>query len=237
MINWHLAPGHTLRAGVSKAYRPPSNYEKFVNLRYDIPVLGPYVFARSTGQTVPETLLAKELGYMGEFPSWRLGLDVRLFQEQLDKLIVLPNNPIPRDYVNESMFELRGLEYQLKWMPWQGAQISFSQTYIDNTHVAPGYDTIGSATPRLASSLAYFQRLPGNLNLTLLHNQNSTAGLVADKPQSLSRTDLRLAKEMRWGARRGELALVVQNLGSAYADYKKEFLFRQQAFITLRLDD
>jgi len=30
---------------------------------------------------------------------------------------------------------------------------------------------------------------------------------------------------------------VVQNLGSDYADFKKEHLFQKQAFITLRLED
>ena len=53
----------------------------------------------------------------------------------------------------------------------------------------------------------------------------------------VERTDLRVAKGVRWGAHRGELALVVQNLGGAYADFKRNYLFQRQAYVTLRLED
>lgn len=237
MMNWHLAPGHTLRAGVSKAFRPPSNYEKFADRRFDIPVLGVIVDTLATGQTEPETLLAKEVGYLGDFSAWGVGVDVRLFQERFDKLIDIRSGRIGKDYANNPAFDLQGAEYQVKWQPWQGAQIIFNQTWINNSHSAPGDDEINAATPRRASSLAYFQQLPGQIDLTLMHSENSEMGLVADRPQPRTRTDLRLAKAMRWGARRGEVALVVQNLGSAYADFKREHLFQKQAFITVRLEN
>ena len=73
--------------------------------------------------------------------------------------------------------------------------------------------------------------------MTLMHTYNSSVTLVADDPQSQKRTDLRVAKGVRWGAHRGELALVVQNLGGAYADFKRNYLFQRQAYVTLRLED
>ncbi len=237
MMNWHLAPGHTLRAGVSKAFRPPSTYEKFADRRFDVPGVVVKVDTLSSGQTVPETLVAKEVGYLGDFPAWGVALDVRLFQERFDKLIDIRDGPGGKNYINDTAFDLQGAEYQLKWQAWQGAQLIVSQTFIHNTHAAPGDDEIKDATPKRASSLAYFQQLPGQFNLTLMHSENSAAGLVADRPQPRIRTDLRLAKAMRWGSRRGEIALVVQNLGSDYADFKRQHLFQQQAFITLRVDN
>lgn len=51
----------------------------------------------------------------------------------------------------------------------------------------------------------------------------------------MTRTDLRLAKALRWGARR--VALVIQNLGLSYADFSPLFQFQRQAFVTLRLED
>lgn len=240
MLNWHLAPGHTLRAGVSKAFRPPSNYEKFADVRYVWQGHPLGINTLSSGQTEPETLMAKELGYLGEFPAWGLGLDVRLFQEKFDKLIYIYDTPSKyKDYANDHLFELRGLEYQLKWQPWQGGQVVFGQTFIDNTYAKFDSDPMHAATstPKRASSLALFQQLPGQWSLTLTHTDNSAVELVADRPQPQTRTDLRLAKAMRWGTRRGELALVVQNLGSAYADFKRDYLFQQQAYITLRLEN
>jgi hypothetical protein len=54
---------------------------------------------------------------------------------------------------------------------------------------------------------------------------------------AVDRTDLRIAKDLRWGSRKGELSLVVQNLGPAYADYDPSFLFVRQAYVMLRLEN
>ena len=85
--------------------------------------------------------------------------------------------------------------------------------------------------------MAYFQKLPGNLNLSLMHTDNHPASLVADEPRAIRRTDLRLSKALQWGSHRGEISLVVQNLGSPYPDYKRDHLFEKQAFVTLRLEN
>jgi iron complex outermembrane receptor protein len=89
----------------------------------------------------------------------------------------------------------------------------------------------------LGNFVAYFQKLPGRIDLSLMHTSNGAASLLADDPRSISRTDLRLAKGVRWGNYRGEISLVVQNLGSPYPDYKRNYLFERQAFVTLRLHD
>nr|MBP9150268.1 hypothetical protein [Rhodoferax sp.] len=52
----------------------------------------------------------------------------------------------------------------------------------------------------------------------------------------MDRADLRVAKRLRWGAQRGELALVVQNLGGPYPDYDPSFLFKRQAWLSLTLE-
>jgi hypothetical protein len=99
---------------------------------------------------------------------------------------------------------------------------------------------VGTATaaPRLANSIAYFQKLPARLELSLMRTDNSAASLLADEtPVPIHRTDLRLAKGVRWGNYRGEISLVVQNLGAAYADYRANYLFERQAFVSLRLHD
>jgi iron complex outermembrane receptor protein len=139
-----------------------------------------------------------------------------------------------RTYANDENFTIQGLEYQMKWQPWRGAQVVLNQTYTD---ISSPYDGTATAAPQLGSSIAYFQKLPGNLNLSLMHTDNHAASLVADEPVAIRRTDLRLSKALQWGGHRGEIALVVQNLGSAYPDYKRYHLFERQAFITLRLDD
>ena len=49
--------------------------------------------------------------------------------------------------------------------------------------------------------------------------------------------DLRLGAPLRFGRNRGELALVVQNVGLPYQDFDKRFLFQRRAFVTLQLEN
>jgi len=238
MLNWHVSSGQTFRAGLSKAYRPPSNFENFADVRYFWNGHQIFQTARGSGQLQAEELVGSELGYMGEFLDRRLTLDVRLFDEHISNFIRINNGGrLPKYYLNDEDFSIRGAEYQLKSQPWTGAQFMLNQTYTNINSINPG---TALAAPRMATSLSYSQSLPGQLNLTLTHSQSSKSTPVGgdeSDARPTQRTDLRLAKALRWGTHRGEIALVVQNLGSPYMDYKKEFSFQRQAFVTLRLED
>jgi iron complex outermembrane receptor protein len=248
MANWHVADGQTLRAGVSRSFRPPSNYEKFANVRYvwNGRLLG--VNTLSSGTVQSENVLSHELGYMGDFPRWGFNLDVRAFHEQISGFIRQQNKFLPRDYANDEDFSIRGVEYQAKWRPWSGAELVFNQTYTDIVakQTLPAevpWDSLSGtpwAAPKWATSIAYFQKLPGNLDLSLMHYDNGTATLAGSGSGSrvaMTRTDLRLGRSMRWGNKKGELALVVQNLGTPYPDFVPAFLFQRRAFVTLSLEN
>jgi iron complex outermembrane receptor protein len=177
-----------------------------------------------------------------------LSLDVRAFHEQINGFIRQQNDTLPRDYANDESFAIRGIEYQVKMKPWDGAQIVFNQSYtdIDAKTYLPGGPWWGNlsgtplSAPKLASSLSFFQKLPGNLDLTLTHHDNGTAALAGSGSGSrvaMTRTDVRLSKTLRWGRTNGELALVVQNLGLPYQDFSPTFQFQRQAFVTLRLEN
>lgn len=241
MMNWHAAEGQTWRAGISKAHRPPSTFEKYSNIIYkwnDIP-LGNLI--RASGNVEPETVVTHEVGYLGEFPRWGLNLDVRVFQEQIGGFIRQQNATSPRDYANSEDFAIQGAEYQLKWRPWRDAQFIFNQSYTeigsDNRVTATASKW---AAPMLSSSLTYFQKLPGGLDLSLMHQDSGTSSLQGSGLTNLlamTRTDLRLGLPLRWGRNRGEIALVVQNLGASYADFHQDFQFERRAFVTLRVEN
>jgi iron complex outermembrane receptor protein len=124
----------------------------------------------------------------------------------------------------------------LKWQPWRGAQFILNQAYINNN---AKNQNIALAAPRLASSLSYFQKLPGGLDFSLMHQDSGTMNLQGDNGAlvAMNRTDLRLALPLRVGANRGELALVIQNMGSPNPDFVPGFAFNQRAFVTLRIEN
>jgi len=246
MLNWHVAEGQTLRAGVSKAYRPPSTVEQFGNVRYVSNGVLVRATSVSSGNVQPESVLAREIGYLGDFPKLGASLDVRAFHEQISGFVrsqryaVPPVTPllpdVASDFINSEDVRIHGVEYQLKWRPWRDGQFIFNQAYIDIE--SSDRDTSWGA-PKLASSLTFFQKLPGNLDLSLMHQDNSTASPQKSTGDSvaMTRTDLRLGLPLRFGANRGELALVVQNLGTPYPDFDKNFQFQRRAFVTLRVEN
>ena len=238
MANWLVAPGHTLRAGASRAYRPPSSFEQFGNVRYSWNGHLLSINTLSSGRVNEERVTTREVSYLGEFPKWALSLDVRAFKERMEDFIIPVAGSRPRSYANDAGFDIQGVEYQLKWQAWQGAQLLLNQTYT-KIGPAPEYSTADLAAPRLATTLALFQKLPGDIELSLMHYHTGITRLIGsgwDRQPVVNRTDLRLAKRMRWGAHRGELALVVQNLGPDYRDYDPAFLFKRQAWLGLTLE-
>ena len=248
MLNWHFADGQTLRYGVSKAYRPPSTFEQFSDVRYALNGVALKAVTVARGNIQPESVLAHEFGYLGDFPGMAASLDVRVFHEQLGGFVrrqqyalppgttLFPSNPW--DYVNDETFSMQGVEYQLKWRPWRDAQIIFNQSYTDIRSADAG---TALAAPKLASSLSYFQKLPGGLDLSLTHQDRGAAtmqGAGVDDQVAMTRTDLRLAAPLRFGRSRGELALVVQNLGGLpHLDFDQRFQFHRRAFVTLSVEN
>ncbi len=150
MINHHLAPGHTLRAGASRAYRAASLSEQQGNqyFRTNGGILYEYTFL-ARGNVTPERINSKELGYLGELPSLNLNIDVRAFIEDIPNRIQTvayaltppnceastsndPRQPCGEaDYaVNAQKIRTRGAEYQLRWLPVAGTALTFNDTWL-----------------------------------------------------------------------------------------------------------
>ncbi len=241
MLNWHAADGQTLRAGVSKAYRPPSSYEQFADVRYSWQGFLLQVNTLASGTVRPESVRASELGYLGDFPALGVNLDVRAFHELIGGFIEQKNAALPKDYANREQFAIRGLEYQMKWRPWPGAQVVLGQAWVNIGIVDNGPHSDSGMTlvaPKLATTLSFFQKLPGGLDLSLMHQDSGTRtlqGAGRDDQSAMTRTDLRLAAPLRLGAQRGELALVIQNLGSPYTDFSQKFMFGRRVFASLQI--
>lgn len=240
MLNWHVSPGHTLRVGESHAYRPASVYEQHCDVRYTsftgIPV---GITNQCTGKVQPEFVRAREVGYLGDFPGLNMALDVRVSNEQVAGVIVQSSAPSGiKSYANEDSFAIDGVEYQLKWRPWAGGQVMFNQSFIHNN--SPNADTALSV-PQQSNALVFFQKLPGNVDFSLMHQASDIRVLSENRmvnlARSISRTDMRIAVPLQLGSSKGEWALTVQNLGPAYDDYDpRRASFQQRTFMSLSVE-
>lgn len=250
MLNWKASPGQTLRGGVARAFRPPSVFEKQGDIRYSVGNQVLQVTTLARGKVEPESVLTRELGYLAELPWLNSQLDVRVYDEAISGFIqsstyALPAGTslfasTPRDYTNGDNFSVRGIEAQWQSQPWKGALLGLNYEKSRVVHGAPLYDPdLLAAVPTSAYTVSLRQQLPAGWQMSVNHRYLDSVALPSTSSYrgSLSRTDLRVAKLWHLGARKAEVALVVQNAGGAVLDHRQTFAFPRQAFITLRLQD
>ena len=85
-LNYHLDSLQTVRLSYSTATRSPVMGEEFIAAN-NTTLGGSYVPPMTP--LTPETIQSFEVGYLGEFLSRRLSLDLRLYQEQVHDLITV----------------------------------------------------------------------------------------------------------------------------------------------------
>lgn len=251
MLNWHLAAGHTLRGGVSDAFRPPSPFEKYGDVKYyDRQGANPLIYAAMSGKIGPEHIRARELGYYLSLPNSNIGADLRWFHESITDGVYCSSD-IPADCSNQDKYTTKGVEYQITWKPRASTQIFWSQTWTQiggldivlpiNSNLDRHWVRVMHSAPELAGSLAVMHTFDSGVSLSLVHNRTANVALLSQEDSgqlhSMWRTDLRLAKAFKWGKSNGELALTLQNLDAPYQDGGVSFFFDQRAFVTLRLEN
>lgn len=249
MLNWHVSEGHTLRAGFSSGFRPPSASEKFSTVRYygfDGSLLQTTV--QAAGKVAPEYIRSQELGYNLNLPVLGLSGDMRFFNERVIDSIGAVYNSNPTDFGNVDNYNITGAELQLSWRPSTSTQVFLTQTWTDISGVAEPkdiFDTQGfrvsHGAPRYAGSLSVMHTLGSNVTVSMLHQRTEETALMSNGGSgplySMGRTDLRLAKLFKTGRGSTELALTVQNLDIPYRDGDRKFLFDRRTMVTLRFEN
>lgn len=253
MANFHVDPDHTLRFGITESSRTPTMFELASDVRfYPKSLTGPFAaFAllgipvrtfAATGNVRPEALHVQEIGYLGNLRNWRLTIDVRAYIERMRDRIgtdkyTIPGYPLKvDDYVNRAGFDVQGFEYQLRWKPHADTEIWVNQNFL---HLRWEDRTI-KQPPTHDTTIALFQKLPFNLDLSLMFH--STGAMTwrgnSEWLPNIRRVDARLAYPFRLGATRAEAAVTVQAANGDYAEFlpSANFKFERRAFATLRFE-
>jgi len=143
-LNWQASRSDTFRAGVARAWTQRPTFEKEGDVRATeqhsgVLIQQPYQPNADLRQPRIDSL---EAGYLGRFRPMASSLDVRVFRERITDFIYrrarrssldpLINTPADSaQYVNSrDPLILTGVEYQLKWSPWKGADWMFNHSLI-----------------------------------------------------------------------------------------------------------
>lgn len=195
----------------------------------------PFILYQASGKAGAEKLNVVEFGYFGTLPEQRLTIDVRIFAEKMKDVLgkqnrldvpgyVTPVNPfgIPAgvplpvmDFRNGSGFRNHGVEYQLRWKPYQATEIWLNQSF---QHLR-WQENDGSQPfpPRHATTIAWFQQWPAGFDLSVIYTALANHSWRS-APRALpaqSRIDARVAKRFMFGTSRAEAAIAVQALNGS----------------------
>jgi len=179
-VNWKPSGDHVFKLGYSSAFRAPSLFEQKSNWRVrDENGQTLYVKYLSRGGLVPERVKAVDLVYQGQWRPLNMTLDLRLFREELTRLItgefyILPNsdtlNAVAYDLRNNANARQQGAEYQLSWKPFSGSTIAFNQYRASTTSPK---QAIQNSAPRHGSSLIWMHRTDNGFSAFAAYAQTS----------------------------------------------------------------
>ncbi len=250
-LNYHLHANHTLRVVASRATRVPLITENSGDQRFSYQgvlleqqYLGP-------GNLHAEELTTYELGYLGELPAAHLSWDLRLYQDRVTQLLTEIKIPAADLFdqeafslVNQGRIEVHGAEAQVSYRPRRDTLVAASYAamrasasdFPDPT-VPVTYDASETeeSVPSYSASLFIMQRLAPGWQASLWYSQIANMRWLGngDPVARYGRLDARLAHRFRVDGASGEVALVLQNLGHDYTDFRSENVFDRRAFVTL----
>lgn len=246
-INHHLTPRDTVRAAASKATRAPTSLEENGNqqILYNGVLLDQGNL--SGGGLKPENMRSYEIGYLGQLPARNLSMDVRVYRDQLRDLIISGRIPFPDldgkafVYRNSEEVDISGAEIQLDYRPSRETRFHFnyarmraSASSLISADRAREYE---NSVPAYSGSLLVMHRFADRWQGSVAYRRVGSLDWLGsgDFVKSQGRLDVRLAHDVRLDGARGEIALVIQNLGRKIVEFDHENFFDRRAFVTFAL--
>jgi iron complex outermembrane receptor protein len=129
-LNYLPSPQHSYRISASSAFRTPVITEE-----YRSSFIGPFELERSAGDLGAETVESVEIGYHGLFLANTVTLDVKLSQNNYDKLInTALSGPILEITDNTDSAHTRSFETELNYRPNSYFLLHAGYAYTNVTH-------------------------------------------------------------------------------------------------------
>lgn len=238
-VNYHLSPRHTLRAGVSRAYRNPVLTEERGDLRVrDLAGNTITSIFRGNGELRPEQIDSYEVGYVATYPEHGLTLDIKVYRDKIDHLIrsVTDGSSGVATFRNLDFAQITGAEFELaaEFRARQRLYLSYAFEDIDSADVAGHYS---ESAPRnkvsVLASHGFGRQVEASAAYTYVGKMEWLG--TEDPLNSHNRLDLRLAYLWERGRMDGEIAAVVQSINGNSADFVASHERQRRGYLTFQL--
>ncbi len=235
-INYTLAEGHTVRLNLSQAYRSPTFFEQKGDLTYYTTTGDPIVQVFAPSDPLrPERILSREIGYVGQYPALHVQVDAKLFHDTIYDYI--NSDGTPGQFDNRDDFTVRGGDLQLNWQPVPELRLSaqYARAFIEADDSIDR--DLRQSTPRNNFSLlARYDLGQGWTASAGVYRSGRMKWLSeGDTTQAFTRWDARLARRWTWQGHEVEAAMVGQNLGKDYEEFRDANIFSRRVYGSLSL--
>ena len=236
-LTWQPDVHHSLRFGISRAYRNPVEAEKNANWQWTLPLVNGKTYTivklASNSGIRPESNLSQEIGYLGSWPEHGLSLDARIYHDNLHDLIDIPPGANYFANIGESVH--KGVDGQLRWRfgPHSFVLLNYAYLHIDSNFASQHY------FPPHTLGLLLSYRLPREVDVSLGHYRNDAFKPIGSNlPPAYRRTDARIAREFRMEGKQARLALIIQHADGADYEYDNvpNKLVSRQGYVQFQLD-
>lgn len=254
-VSYQISPHQTLRWAASRASRAPTFFEEKGNrAAYNSSdVLLDRDVIPSEGLKA-EVNTSVEFGYVGQWPAWGGQLDVRVYRDHVTNFIGdlrASDDPLSPyedgligkgkffQYANGGTLDVAGADAQLVWKPHRDFSLHLTQSVA---HIKASADIVDDDLPESApdwttSLLANWRFAPGwNASAMVYHTDRMMWLSDGDHTKGYTRADFKLARQFKLDGVQAEWALGVQNLGDDYTEFRRQNVFTQRAYTTLRFD-
>ncbi|OZA29729.1 MAG: hypothetical protein B7X93_05560 [Hydrogenophilales bacterium 17-61-9] len=189
--------------------------------------------AAPSPQLRPERIRSREIAYVGQYAGQRMQFDARLFHDTIHHYI--NGSGAPAQFDNRNDFTVRGGDLQLSWQPVPAFRLSaqYARAFVN---AAPSVDNdLNESTPRdLFSLLARYDLGRGWTASAGVYRSGRVKWLAeGDVTPAFTRVDARLARRWKWRGTEVEAALVGQNLGRDYSEFRQENIFSRRVYGSL----
>lgn len=262
-VNYHIAPGHTLKTSWSRAYRVPSLIDEYAdsytynsedNSLQDWDSIG-------NPDLVAEEMTSLELGYLGEFFNKKLSIDLRLAYEEIrDGIDENRKTRNPTGKRNLNVPEFRTVNYSYVDIESAEMAVTFKPNKRTYFQAIAGYanayglwakETLGNVNalnkaavldlyvPQLSSGVLVSHDFSDTLSISTQYNWVEThfAGGAGDEVDAMETWDLKVRKTLQGFGKPLEIIATVKNVkDNDYQDFDIDNLIGMETYIELKMD-
>lgn len=207
--NYLITPRHGLRAVYSEAVRSPDMFEDNADWSYRLqspspPLQNDRYFARAQGSGTldREIMRSRELGYNGQFETPDLNVDIKLFHDEITRMISEPLRLVDFTPSNGNRISFDGAETQLDWRLGRQDRLRLTYAYIE---FDASHRLDQRLTPRHSGSAGWLRDWGRGWSSALFYY-----GADQLNEYRFERVDLRVAKRLALGRADLELSGVLQ---------------------------